>query len=112
MGYRLGVELEDDWVTDPIRVLDSFLGIAGGSGLDGRDAVGGEELLGLGFGEEGAALVSGGLYQLPGGITVGVVVVGERGGLVEAAQIVGIAPHVVKDAGGGIRVVKGWNARL
>src|SRR5215218_3913061 len=92
VGDRLGVELEDDGVAQRLRVPDGLLGVAGDAGLDGRDAVGGNDLLG----------------PLP----VYAVLLDELGGLVGGAQIVGIAPHVIEDAGSVVRVAEGGYPNL
>src|SRR5437764_1085420 len=77
-----------------------------------RDAVGGEDPLRFGPGEDGAALCAGRAQERVR-LAVGAgVLVAECRRLVQAAQVVRVLPHVVEDPRRGIRVPEAGNAGL
>jgi len=110
VGDGLGVELQDDGVAHPPGEVDGLFGAAGDLRLDGRDAVGGEDLLRLELGEDGAAGVPDVGDQVLDRLAVGVGLVGGFGRLVDAAQVVRVAPHVGEGAGGGVGELEGRDA--
>lgn len=109
VGDGLGVELDDDGVAHGVGELGGLLGGLSEEGLDGGDAVGLEEGLGLGLGEEVSAGGDDTLDDLEGLLLVDLAG-GLGGDLIEGLEVGGVLPHVVEDLGGGIGVGEGGDA--
>ena len=82
--------------------------------LDGRNAVGRQQLFRGVLRHQHAARLVGGLYDLGGRLAVGEarLVLRQAGRLVEGAQVVAVAPHMVEHARRGVRVREGGQAAL
>src|SRR5918994_1466172 len=110
VGYCLRVELEDSGVAEAVCEFHGFVGAAGHLRLHGRDTVGGENLLRLELGKDGATRVADAGYDLFYPPAVRAFHFGRLGRFVDAAQVVGVLPHVRESPGRRIRVVEGRDA--
>src|SRR5580658_7948386 len=113
MRDGFGMELQHEWEAD-------FFGFGGGFVFalrqdrgDSGDAVKLENFFGFELGEEGAAGIGGGFEQAArfffAAADDGGIVSGERR-FVKAAQIVGVIPHGLESADGGVGVIEGGDA--
>jgi hypothetical protein len=114
VGDGVGVELDNDRIADPISGGDGLLDRRGDHRLRDRDAVGRQELLRLVLGQERPALGPDGRDQ---GLGLGpvdrkILVGGERGRLVDLAQVAVETPRGVEDPHGVVGVVERRDPRL
>src|SRR5918997_515789 len=111
VGYGLGVELEDHGVAEAVCQFDGLIRAVRDLRLDGRDTVGGEDLLRLELCKYGTSSVADAGYDLLYPLAVRAFLFGRLGGFVDAAQVVGVLPHVRESSGCRIGVVEGRDAR-
>ena len=106
MRDRLGIELQDRGVGEFRHEGDGLLLRGGDPGRHDGDAVQLEQPLRFGLGQEGPPRGQDGGDQLlgPGAIGAAVLAAGQHRCLVQAADVLAVAPHVVEGAGGGVGV--------
>src|ERR1041385_3771614 len=86
-----------------------FLFGKGNAGLENRDVVAGQDLLGFVFGENGPTAAADILNYLirkrsMGGLLLRIL--HEAGGFIKGAEVIGVTPHVKEGAGAGVRIIK------
>ncbi len=113
MGNGFGVEFEDDGEAESLGLGGGFVFGLGEERGHGRDAVELEDFFGLEFGEKRPAGRRDGVDQLAGFFFAAAEdggIVGGKRRFVEAAEIVGVVPHGLEGAGGGIGIGEGGDA--
>jgi hypothetical protein len=113
VGDGAAEQLEDHREADLAGRLDRLLHGAARDAGDHRQAVGGEQLLGLGLGQQRAALFAGDGDDLPDALGVGPPALRHRlGDLVQQLLVAAVLHHVQKGADGRLRRVEGRHAGL
>src|SRR5215208_2876695 len=110
VGDGLRVELEDHGVAEAVCQFHGLIGAVRHLRLDGGYTVGGEDLLRFELGKDGAARVADVIYDLLFPPSVCAFLFRRLGCFVDAAQVVGVLPHVRESPGCRIGVVEGGDA--
>ena len=111
---RLGEHLQYDGITNLRCVFHGFVFVLGGSGFDRRNSVIRQDLFRFEFCEEHSPSAPGLIDDLCRAALRGALGrqrFHQRRSFVETAQVIAIAPHVRKCAGGGVGKGKRRNAR-